>query len=627
LTEYKIMNILLSDAPRFLMAPTLLVRSDAPWHRADEQGAWVLTGPGSHDFTTYFNALSVQKWREYTVAHDFTLHLELRGAACAFVQTRADSLSWSAEDIPSTRTEIPASQQWRSYDFRMAGDSADVIEGFRIDAEGDVEIRDARYGAIVDSGLIRPVELALCTTTFKKEQYVMHNIELVRRNLLGSDDPVARHFTMHVVDNGRTLDADGLSGGRVHVWPNDNAGGSGGFARGMIEAMRQEPRATHVLLMDDDVIVSPESIARTYALLAIVRDEYVDAFVAGAMMNMHEPDVRWEETGFVDFKGGCRSIKPVARMSLLHDVVGNEAFDVPDYMPHCEDQTQRYAAWWYCVIPMSQIDAHGLPMPIFVRADDAEYGLRCRPRFITLNSICVWHEAFYLRYSAPQERYQMVRNCFINRFASGYAPLSNIEDGQLDTLFKIELRKFNYTNAELVLRGFEDFLKGPQWIMQPVAQQAFLSACRDAEKLVPLEELAERASSLGVDLSQVTSWKMLRDLPISRRDSILWSLTDNGQRFGRLYAVKGKVAVISSDGWELPMGKLKGAEYVIAIDMSSRKGVIRHRDNARAKELRRRYARDLKEYRSRKQQLLSDYRAAFPQMTSVEFWKGYLRLD
>lgn len=40
----------------------------------------------------------------------------------------------------------------------------------------------------------------------------------------------------------------------------------------MIEAMEQAPRATHVLLMDDDVSISPESIIRTFNLLSIVND-------------------------------------------------------------------------------------------------------------------------------------------------------------------------------------------------------------------------------------------------------------------------------------------------------------------------------------------------------------------
>ena len=90
---------------------------------------------------------------------------------------------------------------------------------------------------------------------------------------------------MLVIDNGRTLDAETLSGDGVRVFPNKNVGGAGGFARGMIEAMRLEKPATHVLLMDDDVQISTESLKRTYQLLSIVNDEYKDSYVSGAMMS------------------------------------------------------------------------------------------------------------------------------------------------------------------------------------------------------------------------------------------------------------------------------------------------------------------------------------------------------
>ena len=56
---------------------------------------------------------------------------------------------------------------------------------------------------------------------------------------------------MFVVDNGRTLDAEGLSDDLITVIPNENVGGAGGFARGMIAALESDEDFTHVLLMDD----------------------------------------------------------------------------------------------------------------------------------------------------------------------------------------------------------------------------------------------------------------------------------------------------------------------------------------------------------------------------------------
>lgn len=620
MAKFKIANILLSEDPQFLSSPMLLLRSTRPWRQLD--GAWLLGGPATHDFMTFFNALSIQKWRKYTTAQKFLLHLELKGAPCTISQTRADSFSYYSEPIPGTELKVGESSDWQMFDIDLAATDTDVIVSFKLETEGDVYIRNSYYFSNVEDEQIHNVELALCTTTFKKENFITRNIALVKKEILGSDDRIAEHFHMHVVDNGRTLNVDALASDGVTVHPNVNAGGAGGFARGMIEAMEQQPKATHVLLMDDDVLVSTESIKRTYNLLCLVNDEYVDAFVSGAMMNMDEPYIRWEEMGFVGSDGCFHPIKPVARMDVLHEVVNNESFDIPSYMPKCEDQEQHYAAWWYCVIPMCQIEKNGLPLPIFVRGDDAEYSRRCKPKFITMNGICIWHLSFHMRYNAAQERYQMTRNCLIDQYVSDFAPLSNFRK-QIRNAFVLEIEKFNYKNAELILRGVEDFLKGPEWIMQPVAQAAFMDANKNSEKLLPIEDLQRELTAIGVDSDQLTTWKLFRDLPITPSDLCLLKISRNGQR-AFPGSKRGGVAVIDNVGWAAPFGKIRGVDTIVSIDIPNRKAAIRHKDAERCSELCKRFQADMNELSRRNEELKKAYSDARLSMTSVEFWKKYL---
>ena len=54
------------------------------------------------DFTTYFNALSIYKWRKYTTAKAFYLHIEYCGSALTLQQTYANNYSW----IPMKRLLI-----------------------------------------------------------------------------------------------------------------------------------------------------------------------------------------------------------------------------------------------------------------------------------------------------------------------------------------------------------------------------------------------------------------------------------------------------------------------------------------------------------------------------------------
>ena len=624
MVDFKIANILLSDEPQFLGSPAMLCRSTKPWYR-NADGEWLLKGPATHDFMTFFNALSIQKWRQYSVADAYKLHVELRGSACKLVQTRADSFSYYSEPIAGTELAIPESSDWQSLDIDLVAGKNDVITSFKLDTTGDVEIRNSYYSAVVEETQVRDVELALCTTTFKKEEYIKRNICLVKDQILGCDDLISKHFKMHVVDNGRSLDADSLTSDGIEVHPNDNAGGAGGFARGMIEAMEQSPKATHVLLMDDDVLVSTESIKRTFNLLSIVNDEYSEAFISGAMMNMDEPYIRWEEMGFVGFDGCFHPIKPVARMDVLHHVVDNETFDIPSYMPKCEDQNQHYAAWWYCVIPMSQIEKNGLPLPVFVRGDDAEYSRRCKPKFMTMNGICIWHLSFHMRYNAAQERYQMTRNCLIDQYVSDFAPLADFNK-QIRSAFVLELNKFNYKNAELVLQGVEDFLKGPEWIMQPVAQKAFMDANKNSEKLVPIDDLRDELMELGVDADDLTTWKLFRDLPASKSEMDAYALSRNGQRLLRGFTQNGRVAVIDNVGWCEPIGKLKGANTIVVIDVPNRRAAVRHKDEKKYQELEKRYQADKSELRRRHDELMKSYSEARTSMTSIEFWKRYLSI-
>ena len=618
----KLANILLEESSQFYLEPQMYVRADAPLLPAGE-GVWELKGPGKFDFTTFFNGLSVLKWNRYTTAEAYHLHLELKGAACVASQSRADSFSWESEVIAGTSHPLAASDEWQTIDFELATTAQDVLVSFVLITSGAVLVRNSYYYADVPDDAIRPVELALCTTTIGKEDYIRKNVGLVRTHILESDEDIAGHFRMHVVDNGRTLKAEEIESPGIELHPNPNVGGSGGFARGMLEAMEQEPQATHVLLMDDDVSVSPESIIRTYNLLRIVNDRYVEAFLSGAMMSLNEPSLRTEDLGFFTFKGQFGPVKPACRATQLHDVVASEAFVIPSDIPGNEDTGQTYAGWWYCCIPMSVIKREGLPLPLFVRADDAEYSLRCKPRFMTMGGICVWHMAFFFKYSAAVERYQVSRNTFIAQATSGIAKMADFTQ-EFRHEVQLDLKKFNYDEAELALDGFEDFLKGPEFIAEPVGEECFMRANRRREKLVPLEQLRDECAELGIDVDQIVFDDVDRDYPRKKTDAALDFLTFNGQRLLGSYTQPGKVAIISAAGWVYPPGKMRRAEILLVVDPITKNAAIRRRDLKRFKEVWGRYKKDIKEFKANREKLYAAYASHFEEFTSAPFWKRYL---
>ena len=83
----------------------------------------------------------------------------------------------------------------------------------------------------------------------------------------------------------------------------------------------------------------------------------------------------------------------------LSDIAENEAVDV--------EVPDAYGAWWYSCIPLNEVREKGLPLPLFVRCDDVEYGMRTKPTYMTMNGICVWHEGFEGRFRPSVDCYQL----------------------------------------------------------------------------------------------------------------------------------------------------------------------------------------------------------------------------
>lgn len=621
----KFANILLETNPRSVAYPGMYCRADQPFVFDEEADAWALSGAGSFDFTTYFNSLSLMKLQRYTIATGFSLHLELRGAACRVQQTMGDAFAAHSIQVEGTEHALDASDEWQSIDMPLTINRDMIIIGFTIETEGRVDIRNSYYSIdYKDESQLRDVELAIATTTFKKESYIIGNVKLIKDQIVHSDDPIADHFHMYVMDNGRTLDAKALTGDKVTIIPNDNVGGAGGFTRGMLAAMDQKPQATNVLLMDDDVAVSPESIKRTYNLLRILKPEYSEAMISGAMLNYEIGEDQWEDIGHMTKEGTFAPCKPPLRMTKFEDLIYNETFETTKQM-----NQNMYAAWWYCCIPISVIKKNGLPLPVFVRCDDAEYGIRCKTKFITMNGLCVWHMSFHERYNAAVERYQTTRNTMIAQAVCGMAPKSDFMY-ELKNNIRLELKKFGYENAELCLDAFEDFLRGPKRFSQPgFAEKTFMAANKNKEKLVDFDTLQRQADAdpdlRGFSVKKVDRQLIDGDKPRTRAQRLEDLVTDNGQR---VIKSSGKgYAVIPLQGWVYPAGVIRGKHKLIIMDWYNRKGAIRTKDPDRYAAIEKRYHKDLRYYKANIQRIRSEYAAARPTLTSEKYWRNYLKMD
>ena len=112
---------------------------------------------------------------------------------------------------------------------------------------------------------MRPVSLSIGITTFNRPDYCARTLMM----LATADNLKTIVKRVYVVDQGNKNvkddelfpEAAALLGDRLKMIYQGNMGGSGGFSRGMYEAVKANEAEFHMVL-DDDVTVEPESIER-----------------------------------------------------------------------------------------------------------------------------------------------------------------------------------------------------------------------------------------------------------------------------------------------------------------------------------------------------------------------------
>lgn len=343
------------------------------------------------DFSTYFNLFSAQKWQNYTSISDVRIQLHIRGNYKITVyevsqQQKRELYSETGHD--DYQKDIPL----KSCQANFITFTLTALE------EGVQFWGGAYYGQFED---VQNTEIGIIICTFKREEYVKRNLKMLQG--LMQENP---HFNVMVIDNGQTLPE--ICNEQLQVIHNRNYGGSGGFTRGLMEQVNQGTN-NYVLMMDDDILIETSSLERVYALCRHIKSQYAQQMIAGSMMSMDEPTIQYENTAYWG-KVRLHSLGQGFDLTAIEDLIKNDQLPL---------KQNKYAAWWFCCIPMAVVRKNGYPLPNFIKGDDMEYGIRNRRDIITMNGIGVWHEAFAKKMS-PVVNYYSDRNMLIlNEFADG----------------------------------------------------------------------------------------------------------------------------------------------------------------------------------------------------------------
>lgn len=471
---------ILFPTPEICMAEPLYYHRDAKCLLNVSESVLTFRKEGRAAFDTYFNGFSIGKWRKYTILQDLKLELELSG--CFLVSIVNYELINGAIVGKVIDERILSAETREKFDFSFEGFHQKGMHTFVLLArKNDSKFYGgAYYTDGVDGDALHPVRIALNMCTYKREAYITRNVARIRKSLIDEpESPLYHNLRVYITDNAMTLDERDFSDPYICLTKQNAFGSVGGFTRGLLKILRdrEEFGLTHALMLDDDIILEPEVLCRTYVLFRMMKPEYREAWLGGGMLGLDFPTVQTESGGIVE-NGAYRSLKAYMDLAHPYQVLYNEL-----------EEGAKINAWWFCGIPLRSIGEDALPYPVYFHCDDIEYASRLCKKLILINGLCVWHEEFFYK---PVTHYFDRRNYEI-LFTLHYPQDATRRKAKKRLIRNVvsQILWYRYHDAEEVLEAVSDFLNGPEWLIHTDDRAKFNSVRENRMPMIPLSELGE----------------------------------------------------------------------------------------------------------------------------------------
>ncbi|MGH4011065.1 MAG: glycosyltransferase, partial [Pseudonocardiaceae bacterium] len=296
-------------------------------------------------------------------------------------------------------------------------------------------------------------------------------------------------------------------GDRLVVIDQENLGGSGGFARGMLEALRTTG-VEHVMLMDDDVRLEPDSVLRAHAFASATSSPVI---VGAQMLNLQVRSQLHAMGEIVDLRTSFW--RPAPGSVYQHDFA--KLTLRKQRLLHARIHS-TYNGWWMCLFPREVLERTGLPLPLFIKWDDAEYALRageCGFPTVTLPGSAIWHMPWTDKDDATDwTTYFHLRNRLITlALHSPYDVRRALVQDGLRTTFK-HLMAMEYSTVALRHKSIEDFLAGPDGLFDSLREG--LPAVRRLREGYDDARILPSAQQLPMPLFDPVRIEQLLDPPV-----------------------------------------------------------------------------------------------------------------
>jgi galactofuranosylgalactofuranosylrhamnosyl-N-acetylglucosaminyl-diphospho-decaprenol beta-1,5/1,6-galactofuranosyltransferase len=416
-------------------------------------------------FGTYFNAFPASYWRRHTIVDSVVLTVRLRGAGASLTvyKSMANGRSQRVDAVTVDEAQLDGQGHARfTFDLTLTPfvDGGwywyDVVAG-----DEDAVVESAEWTAQVPADRAEHGTADICITTMNRPDFCAKLIGQL------ADDEDLRPYLDEVLVMEQGSDpvtgseffpaAQKTLGDRLRVIVQGNLGGSGGYARGQLESLRKGT-ATYALMMDDDVVCEPEGVIRAVTFGDLARRPTI---VGGHMFSIYsrsrlhsfgeivQPWRFWWMSPLDTYSDWDLAARNLRSTRWLHKRV-----DVD------------FNGWFMCLIPRVVLEEVGLSLPLFIKWDDSEFGLRAKAAgfpTVTFPGAAVWHVPWTDKNDGVDwQAYYHHKNRFVAALLhSPYERGGRMVRESLNHQIK-HLVSLQYSTAEIRHQALLDVLAGPE---------------------------------------------------------------------------------------------------------------------------------------------------------------------
>ncbi|KMO74465.1 glycosyltransferase [Mycolicibacterium obuense] len=412
-------------------------------------------------FATYFNAFPASYWRRWSILESVVLRVELTGSARVDVyRSKATGARITVGGAPVVSSGDETAVAEFEIDLTPFEDGGWIW--FDITTDSATTLHHAGWYAPIPAP--GRANVAVGIPTFNRPSDCVSALAAL------TSDPLVDEVISAVIvsDQGtnKAKDHPGFDeaaaalGNRLSIHNQPNLGGSGGYSRVMYEALKNTD-CEQILFMDDDIRIEPDSILRA---LAMNRFAKVPTLVGGQMLNLQEPSHLHVMGEMVDSENFMWT--GAVNTEYDHNFAKYPLNDEDEYRSRLLHRRidVDYNGWWMCMIPRQVAEELGQPLPLFIKWDDADYGLRAGEHgypTVTLPGAAIWHMAWSDKDDAIDwQAYFHLRNRLIVAALHWDGNIRGLLRSHLKATLK-HLLCLEYSTVAIQNKAMDDFLAGP----------------------------------------------------------------------------------------------------------------------------------------------------------------------